>query len=307
MFFFENYICNYLNIPQTIRSLTLSSRLGGLGKGFDAIFLDNNSEDSNYFYMKISNIEPNKEQPRKDFNLENLNDLADSIKNYGVLQPLLVRPISGTDSYGIIAGERRWRAARIAGLTEVPVIVREFTEKEQAQIALVENLQREDLSPLEEAFGYKSLIETYSLTQEEVSKSVGKSRSAITNSLRLLSLPKKIQEILSKGDITVGHARTLLSLNSEDQMIKVCNIVIEKKLSVRELESLCKKLNSDSRQQLKKRLKVKDSFLEDVEVSLKRSLGRNVTILSKSANKGILQLEFYNNEDLMSLVKSFGV
>lgn len=284
----------------------MSSRLGGLGKGFDDIFLENNSEDSNYFYVKITDIEPNKNQPRKDFNIESLNELADSIKIHGILQPLLVKPIAGTDSYSIVAGERRWRAARIAGIKEIPVIVREFTKKEQAEIALIENLQREDLSPLEEAFGYKSLIENYSLTQEEVSKSVGKSRSAVTNSLRLLSLPKKIQEFLSKGDITVGHARTLLSLNSEEQMLEICRVVIEKGLSVRELESLCKKLN-EIPQKTKKKLKPKNSFLEDVEVSLKRSLGRNVTIVSKSANKGVLQLEFYNNEDLINLVKVFGV
>ena len=175
------------------------------------------------------------------------------------------------------------------------------------EIALIENLQREDLSPLEEAFGYKSLIETYSLTQEEVSKSVGKSRSAITNSLRLLSLPKEVQESLSKGYITVGHARTLLSLNSDEQMVKVCSVVMEKKLSVRELENLCKKLSNSSQKNIRKISKVKDSLLEDVEVSLKKALGRNVKILQKNANKGILQLEFYNNEDLLNLVKNLGI
>ena len=285
----------------------MSSKFGGLGKGFGDIFLENSSEDNSYCYVKISEVEPNKEQPRKNFDAESLSELADSIKNYGVLQPLLVKPIQGSDSYSIVAGERRWRAARLAGLKEVPVIIREITPKEQSEIALIENLQREDLSPLEEAFGYKSLIETYSLTQEEVSKSVGKSRSAVTNSLRLLSLPKEVQESLKKGDITVGHARTLLSLSSDEQMVKVCSIVIEKKLSVRELENLCKKLNASSQKKAKKKSKTKDSFLEDVEASLKRSLGRNVTILPKSANKGVLQLEFYNNEDLINLVKTFGI
>jgi len=285
----------------------LSSKFGGLGKSFGDIFLENSSEDSNYCYVKISEIEPNKEQPRKNFDTESLSELADSIKNYGVLQPLIVKPIQGSDSYSIVAGERRWRAARLAGLREIPVIIREITPKEQSEIALIENLQREDLSPLEEAFGYKSLIETYSLTQEEVSKSVGKSRSAITNSLRLLSLPKEVQESLSKGYITVGHARTLLSLNSDEQMVKVCSVVIEKKLSVRELENLCKKLNNISQKRPKKISKVKDSFLEDVEISLKKALGRNVTILPKNANKGILQLEFYNNEDLLDLVKNLGI
>ena len=285
----------------------MSSKFGGLGKGLCDIFLENSSEYDGCCYVKISEIEPNREQPRKNFDAESLNELADSIKNYGVLQPLLVKPIRDSDSYSIVAGERRWRAARLAGLKEVPVIIREITPKEQSEIALIENLQRKDLSPLEEAFGYKSLIETYSLTQEEVSRSVGKSRSAVTNSLRLLSLPKEVQESLKKGDITVGHARTLLSLGSNEQMVKVCSVVVEKKLSVRELENLCKKLNDSAQKKVKKNLKLKDSFLEDVEVSLKKALGRNVTILSKSANKGILQLEFYNNEDLINLVKNFGV
>ena len=297
----------HLLFERVQRELVLSSKFGGLGKSFDDIFLENSSENDSCCYVKISEVEPNKEQPRKNFDTESLNELADSIKNYGVLQPLLVKPIRGSDSYSIVAGERRWRAARLAGLKEVPVIIREITPKEQSEIALIENLQREDLSPLEEAFGYKSLIETYSLTQEEVSRSVGKSRSAVTNSLRLLSLPKEVQESLKKGDITVGHARTLLSLGSNEQMVKVCSAVVEKKLSVRELENLCKKLNESSQKKVKKNLKLKDSFLEDVEVSLKKALGRNVTILPKSANKGILQLEFYNNEDLINLVKTFGV
>lgn len=289
----------------------MGTKLGGLGKGLDDIFVENSSEDDSYVYLKISDVEPNKNQPRNTFDEENLRELADSITNYGILQPLIVRPILGTGSYKIIAGERRWRAARMAGKKEVPAIVREFTEKEQAEVALIENLQREDLSPLEEAAGYKALIDSYSLTQEQISKSVGKSRSAITNSLRLLTLPTRVREKLSDGSISVGHARTLLSLQNEEQMNEICDLIIEKKLSVREVESLCKRINTKTEKtfsgSLIEKTRVKDSVLTDIEVSLKRSLGRNVNIISKSANKGLIQFEFYGNEDLLNLLKVFKV
>ncbi len=294
-----------------MRKAKLGTKLGGLGKGLDDIFVENSSEDDSYVYLKISDVEPNKNQPRNTFDEESLRELADSITNYGILQPLIVRPILGTGSYKIIAGERRWRAARMAGKKEVPAIVREFTEKEQAEVALIENLQREDLSPLEEAAGYKALIDSYSLTQEQISKSVGKSRSAITNSLRLLTLPTRVREKLSDGSISVGHARTLLSLQNEEQMNEICDLIIEKKLSVREVESLCKRINTKMEKtfsgSLIEKTRVKDSVLTDIEVSLKRSLGRNVNIISKSANKGLIQFEFYGNEDLLNLLKVFKV
>lgn len=284
----------------------MKSKLGGLGRGLDEIFGENVlTTDSLTEYVKISKIEPNKNQPRKEFDLENLKKLADSIDKYGVLQPILVKPISGTDSYQIIAGERRWRAARMAGKTELPVIIKELTELEQAEISLIENLQREDLSPLEEAAGYKSLIDVYSLTQEQISISVGKSRSAITNSLRLLTLPEKIKDLLTKNEITVGHARTLLSLKDEKQMLSVCNLIIEKGLSVRSLEILCKKLNEDTKKETLKKTRDKDLFYTDIELSLNKALGRKVYVISKNSHKGILQLEFYGNEDLLNLVKTF--
>lgn len=284
----------------------MKPKLGGLGRGLDEIFGENVlTTDSLTEYVKISKIEPNKNQPRKEFDLENLKKLADSIEKYGILQPILVKPINGTDSYQIIAGERRWRAARMAGKTELPVVIKELTELEQAEISLIENLQREDLSPLEEAAGYKSLMDVYSLTQEQISKSVGKSRSAITNSLRLLSLPEKIKDLLTKNEITVGHARTLLSLKDEEQMLSVCNLITEKGLSVRSLEVLCKKLNENTKKENSKNTKGKDLFYTDIELSLNKALGRKVSVISKNSHKGILQLEFYGNEDLLNLVKTF--
>lgn len=284
----------------------MEAKLSGLGKGLDEIFDENVLMDNSLAeYIKISKIEPNKNQPRKEFNLENLRKLADSIKQYGVLQPLLIKPIKGTDSYQIIAGERRWRAARMAGKTEVPVIVKELTDIEQAEISLIENLQREDLSPLEEAQGYKSLIEVYSLTQEQISKRVGKSRCVVTNALRLLSLPEEIKDLLNNEKITVGHARTLLSVKDENQMIKLCNLVIEKGLSVRELESLCRKLNEKSQKRNSGKIIIKNPIFIDIETSLEKALGRKVAVISKNSNKGVLQLEFYGCEDLLNLVKTF--
>ena len=283
--------------------------LGGLGRGLGAIFTENTSEDNSYVYLKISDVEPNKNQPRSKFDSEGLKELADSIAAYGILQPLIVKPIFGTGSYQIVAGERRWRAARMAGVKEVPAIIRELNDREQAEVTLIENLQREDLSPLEEAAGYKALIDSFSLTQEQISKTVGKSRSAITNSLRLLALPENVRKKLSDGAISVGHARTLLSLQTEEQMNRVCDLIIEKSLSVREVEELCKKINNEQDKTLlnsfDKKTKKKDPFLSDVEVSLKRVLGRNVSIIPKSKKKGVLQLEFYGNDDLMDLVKAF--
>lgn len=284
----------------------MSFKLSGLGKGLDEILTENITSGSLTEYVKISSIEPNKNQPRKNFSPEDLKNLASSIEQYGILQPLLVKPIAGTNSYQIIAGERRWRAARIAGKTEIPVVIKELTDREQAEIALIENLQREDLSPLEEAAGYKSLLCSYNLTQEEIAKSVGKSRSAVTNALRLLSLPKKVKDSLINNEITVGHAKALLSLKNEEEMLKVCEIAIAKGLSVRELENLCKKVNEPSKKENCKKIKNKDSFLEDVEVSLNKALGRKVSVVSKSASKGVLQLEFYGKEDLLDLVKFFG-
>ena len=187
----------------------MAAKKGGLGKGLDAIFMENATEDSNHIItLKISEIEPNRTQPRKDFSEEAMAELADSISRHGVLQPLLVRPLAG-GGYQIVAGERRWRACRMAGVSEVPVVIRDLSDSEVMQLALIENLQREDLSPVEEAMGYQTLIEQYQFTQDEVSKTVGKSRPAMTNALRLLSLPEDLLQLVSEGKLSAGHARTL--------------------------------------------------------------------------------------------------
>ena len=258
--------------------------------------------------LKISEIEPNREQPRNDFDEKALAELADSISQHGVLQPLLVRPVSA-DCYQIVAGERRWRASRMAGLSEVPAIIKELSDSEVMEIALIENLQRENLSPVEEALGYKSLIETYNLTQDEVAKTVGKSRSAITNAIRLLSLPQSVIELLSEGVLTAGHARALLTLKTCEDIEKVANKGVENFLSVREVEKLCKDIleNGDSEKKKVKIVRKRNPFFDEVEISLKEILGRRVKVKDKPRkNKGVLEIEFYDSDDLANIAKCLG-
>lgn len=275
----------------------------GLGKGLDAIFAENSIEDgSSAIVLRISEIERNRSQPRKEFKEEALQELADSIAVHGVLQPLLVRPLSN-GGYQIVAGERRWRAARMAGLTEVPAVIREMSDHEMAEIALVENLQREDLTVLEEAEGYGALIETYGLTQEEVSKAVGKSRPAVTNALRLLNLPEKVKSLLADGKISAGHARTLLAFSSEEEMVKAATLAAEKNLSVRELEKMAKVQKQKGNPKEKS---AKSTFFSETEIALKNQWGRRVTV-SGNSKKGVLQIEFYGEEDLKELMKNFNI
>lgn len=281
------------------------AKLSGLGKGLDAIFIENDAENNSAVKLRISEIEPNKNQPRHDFDEKALSELADSISQHGILQPLLVRPLA-CGNYQIVAGERRWRASRMAGLTEVPVIIKKLTDLEVMQIALIENLQREDLSPIEEAEGYQSLINTYDYTQEQVAKIVGKSRSVVTNSLRILLLPKKVIDMIEKGDLTAGHARTLLSLKDESEIEKVANTVVEKMLSVRELEKLCKNINEKKVSKKKEATVRRNPFFDEVEIALKENLGRKVHVTKSNKNRGILQIEFYNDEDLAHIARLLG-
>ncbi len=219
----------------------MAKKLGGLGKGLNAIFIENDSEtEGGTVTLKISEIEPNRTQPRKEFDEQALSELAESISQHGLLQPLLVRPLT-LGGYQIVAGERRYRASRMAGLTEVPVIIKELTDTETMEIALIENLQREDLSPVEEALGYKALIDEHGFSQEEVAKSVGKSRPAVANALRLLKLPDNIMEYLKDGKISAGHARALLTLEDEELMTELADEIVAKDLSVRQVEKICKK------------------------------------------------------------------
>lgn len=277
----------------------MSKKFGGLGKGLDTIFAENETEDSNSSVMlKISEIEPNRSQPRKDFDENSLSDLAQSISQHGLLQPLLVRPLP-IGGYQIVAGERRYRACRMAGLTEVPVTIRELSDTETMELALIENLQREDLSPIEEALGYKALIDEHGFSQEEVATSVGKSRPAIANSLRILKLPDSVIEYVKQDKISAGHARALLMLDSEEDMLELAELIYKKDLSVRQAEKLAKKKPEVEEDTQPER---KPSFYSMVELALNESLGRKIKVnKNKGKQGGVLQIEFYSDEELTEL------
>ncbi len=283
----------------------MAMKKGGLGKGLEAIFAENDTEDRNAtITLKISDIEPNRTQPRKEFNDAALAELADSISQHGIIQPLLVRPIFG-GGYQIVAGERRWRAARMAGISEVPAVIREMSDGEVMELALIENLQREDLNPVEEAQGYQSLIDTYGLTQEETAKTVGKSRPTVTNALRLLNLPKEILDMVNSGKISAGHARTLLSFQNPDAMRKAAKLAAEQGISVRELEKMGKKANERELMGTKvPKEKTRVRYFDEVELALNQHLGRKVQV-SGTKKRGVLQIEFYGEQDLTDLVKIF--
>lgn len=276
----------------------MAAKKGGLGKGLDTLFMDNSVEEissTSAVKLKIMDIEPNREQPRKDFDDEALGELADSIAKYGVLQPLLVRPLNG-GGYQLIAGERRWRASRLAGLTEVPVVVREMTDEEAAALALIENLQREDLNPLEEAFGFRKLMDDFGLTQEEAAEKVGKSRPAVANALRLLKLPEAILELVRAGELSAGHARALLSFPTEEQMLETARLIIEKGLSVRETERLAKKAAKPKKE--KEAPARRASYYDQVELTLTEALCRKIRIQNGKNETGTIEIAFNSKEDL---------
>lgn len=284
----------------------MAKKLGGLGKGLDAIFMENESESKNSTVtLKISEIEPNRDQPRKDFDESALAELAHSISQHGVLQPLLVRPLIG-GGYQIVAGERRYRACRMAGVTEVPVVIRELSDSETMELALIENLQRENLTPIEEAKGFGVLIDNYGMSQEEVSQVVGRSRSAVANSLRLLNLPKEVSDMVERGEISAGHGRTLLALGSEEEMINTAKLIAEKDLSVRQTEKLVKSINAEKekgdKEDKQEKISLKPSYFSEVELALTEYLGKKVTVTgSKNNEGGVLQIEFYSQEELKEL------
>ncbi|MDE6660154.1 MAG: ParB/RepB/Spo0J family partition protein [Eubacterium sp.] len=280
------------------------AKKSGLGKGLGALMLENSTEDmvaTNT--LPISEIIPNKEQPRKTFDEAALDELADSIKQHGVLQPLLVRPLPN-GGYQLVAGERRWRASRKAGLREVPVVVKELTDTETMEIAIIENLQREDLNPIEEAEGLQALIDKCGFTQEEVAASVGKSRPAIANSLRLLRLPQEVRELTRDGKISAGHARALISLDDDALIIEAAENVIQNKLTVRDVERLAKTKDKDKTVS-QKRHKRRDSFYDEVELTLSEVLGRKVKVYN-GKGKGTLEIEFYSQEDLKNIANKLG-
>lgn len=294
----------------------------GLGKGLGAIFgedvIKESEEDSakakaatdktedkgSELMIKLALIEPNKEQPRKDFNEEQLGELAESIKRYGVLQPLLVQK-KGT-FYEIIAGERRWRAAKIAGLKEIPVVLREYSKQESMEIALIENVQRADLNPIEEALAYQQLVKEFHLTQEEIAVRVAKNRATITNTMRLLKLDEQIQEMLIQNLISSGHARALLSLDDQGLQLKAAKLILDGGLSVRETERLVKRLAKEDGNEEKKD-KAKDETLaiiyQNLEDRMKTVMGTKVSIHNKDRNKGRIEIEYYSESELERIVE----
>lgn len=277
------------------------AKKGGLGKGLDAIFYDNAREDdAGAVELSINDLVPNRTQPRQSFDDGAMTELADSIAQHGVLQPILVRPLL-SGGYQIVAGERRWRASRMAGLTTVPAVIRDLTDSEVMQLALIENLQREDLKPLEEANGYKMLMDNFEFTQEEIAKTVGKSRPAITNALRLLNLPEDMQNMLERGEMTAGHARTLLSFKNEDQMKAAARRVTMEGISVRELEKMAKRANEEKPEKADKPAKRRIRYYDEAELALRDVLNRVVHI-SGTKKKAALTIEFYGEEDLKNLL-----
>lgn len=277
------------------------AKKGGLGKGLDAIFHDNaRSDESGAVELSINELEPNRAQPRKSFNDEAMRELADSIAQHGVLQPLLVRPLL-SGGYQIVAGERRWRASRMAGLMTVPALIRELTDSEVMQLALIENLQREDLKPLEEAHGYQALMDEFGFTQDEISKTVGKSRPAVTNALRLLNLPETVRSMLERGEMTAGHARTLLSFKDDKALHDAANRVAKEGISVRELEKMAKKANTEKAEAEKVKPTRRIRYYDEAELALCDALNRVVHVAG-SKKKGVLTIEFYGEEDLKNLL-----
>ncbi len=274
----------------------------GLGKGLEALFADNDTADVSISTLAIGEIEPNQDQPRKEFSPEALSQLAESIKEHGILQPLVVRP-RPNGRYQIVAGERRWRASRIAGLAELPVIIRELTDEQAFEVALVENLVRADLNPIEEALGYRTLMESFSMTQERIAQRVGRSRSAVANALRLLSLPKEVLSMLEKGNLSSGHARALLPLNEKDAL-EAANRIVSQALSVRQTEQLVKQLQKAP--QTPKAPPRTPSFYREMELALKDTLSRRVKVIPKGKGKGELVLEFYSDDELRELGKKLG-
>lgn len=285
----------------------MAAKKGGLGRGYDSLFLDNSSETSTEtgsIVLPIGDIEPDRGQPRTNFDEEALAELENSIREYGVLQPLLVRPMSD-GSYILVAGERRWRAARRAGLTEVPVIVKSLTDEEAASIALIENLQREDLNAIEEAAGIKRLIEDFGFTQEQAADRLSKSRPAIANSLRLLALPKEVMKMVSDGLLSAGHARAVLGLNDKELLTETAKRVVDEKLSVRQTEQLVKALNKPKK--APKPQPARDKFYDEVELAISGVLARKVSVINaaKGGKGGKIEIEFFDEDDLKKLAKLF--
>ena len=287
----------------------MARKQGGLGRNFYEILDDNmlETKKDSVTKLRVSDIEPRRDQPRKDFELEPLQALADSVADYGVLVPLIVRENAiSPDTYEIIAGERRWRAAKMAGLTEVPVVIMDSDDMKTSEIALIENVQRQDLNPVEEAFAYQALIDRYGCTQDEVARKVGKNRSTITNMLRLLELPDEALELLKKGEISGGHARALLGLEDDAQIIDLAHKIAEKDYSVRETERIVRLFKARAAAEQPEEIDESDSqrkvYMKDLERRVMHALGRKVRI-ARVAKKKIVELSYEDDEDLEAIIK----
>ena len=289
----------------------------GLGKGLDSMIppkrtaraqaqdsADNkNANKSGEVILKINDVEPNKNQPRRTFNEDSLIELSESIKQHGIVQPLVVA--KQKDYYEIIAGERRWRAAKIAGLKEVPVIIKDYSPQEIMEVALIENIQREDLNPIEEAKAYKNLIDEYNLKQDQVAEKVSKSRTAVTNALRLLKLDDRVQEMLINENISSGHARALLGLDDAEKQYNIATQIFDEKLSVRETEKLVKQINRPEQPPKPKKELKNDFVYRDIEEKLKEKIGTKVKINRKTEDIGKIEIEYYSPEELEKILAYF--
>lgn len=273
--------------------------IGGLGAGLDSLFSDNTSEVQVKKTLRTSEIEPNREQPRKNFSDDAIASLAESIREHGMLQPILVRPLSA-GGYQIVAGERRWRAARMLGLDEVPVSIRELSDTQAMQIAVIENLQRENLNPVEEAGGYNELIEKYGMTQEKVAQMVGRSRSAVANAVRILSLPEAVIKMIEDGRLSMGHAKALLGFDDRDFLLAVAEKACDGGMTVRQVEKILQQKSGT--EPVKSPERYIDNYFVEMELSLKERLGRKVKV-DYGKNKGTLVLEFYDKDDLKEIAQ----
>ncbi len=282
----------------------MAIKKGGLGRGLDALFNENSTDQNDLVTVKLIDIEPNKEQPRKKFDEKALGELADSIREHGLLQPIIVKPLTN-GTYRIIAGERRWRASRIAGLETVPVILKDFSEQEIMEVALIENLQREDLNPVEEAIGYRTLMETYNLTQEEVAVRVGKSRSAVANALRLLNLKERELQLLRDGVITAGHARAILA--ADDIMVREQLIELAiNGAAVRELERVVRAAKTKRERKEGGDIFGGGNYYTEVQIALTEALHRKVKINKIGEDHGVISIEFFGDEELRDIAARLG-
>lgn len=285
----------------------MAAKKGGLGKGLDSLITDKvsktaaakteekNEKAADGIMVNINKVEPNREQPRKNFDEDALVELSESIKQFGMLQPLIVQ--DKKDYYEIIAGERRWRAAKLAGLKEVPVIIKNLTEQEVVEISLIENIQRENLNPIEEAMAFKRLLEEFNLKQDEVAERVSKSRTAVTNSMRLLKLDERVQQMIIDDMISTGHARALLAIDDKDEQYNLANRIFDEKLSVRDTEKLVKEIKNPKK--TKEKVKTVNDFIyKDLANKMKEVMGTKVSIASKGNGKGKIEIEYYSDEEL---------